>query len=328
MESNDPKKLRIVFMGTPEFATASLKKLFEDGFNIVGVVTVPDRKAGRGQKITFSDVKKYALENKIPILQPEKLKDQSFLSELEALKPELSIVVAFRMLPEEVWAMPKYGTINLHASLLPNYRGAAPINHAIINGEKETGVTTFFIDHKIDTGNIILQEKTQIEENEIAGELHDKLMQIGSELLKKTVVEIATEKAKGIPQISLANSSTKLSEAPKIFKDDCKVDWTLPIDQIHNKIRGLSPYPGAFTELISPEGETYTLKIFKSKKNKGNPEGEPFKIRINSNEHIIICLSDGYIQLLEIQLSGKRRMPASEFLRGFPIDKGWSVKPN
>lgn len=328
MTVKDPTELRIVFMGTPEFATESLRRLCEDGYNIAGVVTAPDKKAGRGQKITCSDVKKYALGKNIPVLQPAKLKNQEFLKELKALKPELNIVVAFRMLPEEVWNMPLYGTFNLHASLLPNYRGAAPINHAIINGEKETGVTTFFIDHQIDTGNVLLQKKVQIGPDETAGELHDKLMHVGATLVEKTVDAIALETTESIPQTKLIKPSTRINEAPKIFKEDCRINWSESIDQIHNKIRGLSPYPGAFSELISPEGKKYFIKIYKSKKIKGNCEHTPLELRINNNKEIIVCLSEGYIALQELQLSGKRRMATNEFLRGFPIDKGWSMNPN
>ena len=230
-------------MGTPDFATASLQALVENKYHVVGAITVPDKPAGRGQKLRTSSVKDYALTQNIPVLQPTNLKDESFLAELKALEADLQVVVAFRMLPEAVWNMPKYGTFNLHASLLPKYRGAAPINWAIINGETESGVTTFFIEHQIDTGNIIFQEKTSIEADDNAGDLHDKLMQIGSRLVRKTIDAISNGNAPNKKQKGIA------TKAPKIFKDICQIDWNKDINSIHNHIRGLSPYPGAWTNL-------------------------------------------------------------------------------
>ncbi|HCO66918.1 MAG TPA: methionyl-tRNA formyltransferase, partial [Dysgonomonas sp.] len=237
------KDLRIVFMGTPDFAVASLKNLVDNNYTIAGVITMPDKPAGRGHKLQYSAVKQYALDNNLPLLQPEKLKDESFLESLKSWKADLQIVVAFRMLPEVVWNMPRFGTFNLHASLLPQYRGAAPINWAIINGEKETGVTTFFLTHEIDTGKIILQKKVPIMEEDNAGIIHDKLMNIGAGLVCKTVDLLLENKIDGIPQDNLISDENELKPAPKIFKETCKIDWNKSSASIHNLIRGLSPHP-------------------------------------------------------------------------------------
>ncbi|HRP60963.1 MAG TPA: methionyl-tRNA formyltransferase [Vicingus sp.] len=311
------KDLRIVFMGTPDFAVESLKILVENNYNIVGVITAPDKPAGRGQKLQQSAVKIYAEQVNLNILQPTNLKSEDFLAELKALNANLQIVVAFRMLPEAVWNMPQFGTFNLHASLLPQYRGAAPINWAIINGEKLTGVTTFFLQHKIDTGDIIDQQKVIIEPNETAGELHDKLMTIGSKLVLKTVQAIENNTIKTIPQ----NSNQELKEAFKIFKPDCKIDWNLPIDIIHNKVRGLSPYPTAWTTLMNKENkELLSLKIFKTLPVFENHQLEP-KTIISTKNTIKIAVHGGYIEIVELQLEGKKRMDVPALLNGFNINQ-------
>lgn len=308
--------LRIVFMGTPDFAVESLRVLVENNYNIVGVVTAPDKPAGRGQKLNQSAVKKYALANGLNILQPTNLKSEVFLEELKALNANLQIVVAFRMLPEAVWNMPALGTFNLHASLLPQYRGAAPINWAIINGEKETGVTTFFLQHKIDTGDVIAQQKINIGENETAGELHDKLMIKGKDLVLKTVQDIENENVKTTPQ----NNDQKLKEAFKIFKPFCKVDWYKTIDEIHNHIRGLSPYPTAFTEFKHKETqEIISCKLFKSEKEIVAHNNQISTIHQTKND-LKIAVEGGYIKLLELQVAGKKRMEVTALLNGFDFN--------
>lgn len=303
--------IRIVFLGTPEFAVASLDALVKAGFNIVGVVTAPDKPAGRGMKLTESAIKKYALQHNLKILQPEKLKQPEFLNELRSLQADLQVVVAFRMLPEIVWKMPPKGTINLHASLLPQYRGAAPINWAIINGEKETGVTTFKLKHEIDTGNILLQQKIEIGEDETAGELHDRMKEIGAALLVKTVEGIAAGTLNEIPQ-EMELPAKQLKHAPKIFTDTCKINWSKPADEIHNLIRGLSPYPAAFTEL----GDKL-LKVYRSKKEKIIPTSKPGHWETDAKTYLKFACADGYIQLTDVQLEGKKRMPVEEFLKGY-----------
>jgi methionyl-tRNA formyltransferase len=249
------KDVRIVYMGTPEFAVEPLKTLVEAGYNVVGVVTIPDKPVGRGQKIQSSPVKLYAQTKGLRILQPEKLKYIEFIDELKSLSPDIAVVVAFRMLPESVWSIPKLGTFNLHASLLPQYRGAAPINWAIINGEKKSGVTTFLIDHQIDTGNIILREEVSIGDNDTAGDLHDKLMIIGANLVVKTIDELAEKKVKPISQADFLSGNELIKAAPKIFRDTCRIDWNKTTTELHNLIRGLSPYPGAWTELAFADGK-------------------------------------------------------------------------
>jgi methionyl-tRNA formyltransferase len=317
--------LRIVFMGTPEFAVESLDILVKNNYNIVGVITVPDKPAGRGQQLQQSAVKKYAIEKGLTILQPEKLKAEDFLTELKALNADLQIVVAFRMLPEIVWSMPRLGTFNLHGSLLPRYRGAAPINWAVINGDKETGVSTFFLQHQIDTGKIIYREKITIGENDSAGEVHDQLMHIGAQLVLKTVQSI--EKA-AYPQTDqseyIANGEVEM-HAPKIFKEDCKIDWTKSTTEIHNLIRGLSPYPAAFTEFVSPENKSYSVKIFKTEK-EVVAHNEPLcSIITDEKSYLKVAVKDGFINVTDLQLAGKKRMSVPEFLRGFQVGKAWSV---
>jgi len=318
----DKKSLRIVFMGTPEFATASLDILVESGYNVVGVVTMPDKPGGRGYKIQYSAVKKYALEKGLPLLQPEKLKDESFLKELKGWRADLQIVVAFRMLPEVVWNMPLLGTFNLHASLLPQYRGAAPINWSIINGEKETGVTTFFLTHEIDTGKIILQQKIPIRENDTAGDIHDKLMQVGAEVVKQTVDLILENKAEPISQEQLFSEDAVLKPAPKIFKETCRIDWNRSPENIHNFVRGLSPYPGAWTELFLPGKEPLLIKIYSSKEIKEENAFSPGTIITDNKTFLKAALSGGFLQVEEIQVAGKRTMKAEEFLRGFKVEEG------
>jgi len=302
--------MKIVFMGTPDFAVASLNALFEAGYDIVGVVTAADKPAGRGQKLQESAVKKYAVEKGLRVLQPLKLKDPEFIEELRSLKADLQVVVAFRMLPEVVWDMPVKGTINLHASLLPNYRGAAPINHAIINGETESGVTTFFLKHEIDTGDVIFSEKVAIAGDDSAGDLHDHLMAAGAGLLVKTVKAIAEDNYKEQPQLS----SDELKHAPKIFKEFCKVDWNQPVKTIYNLIRGLSPYPTAFTELNGK-----TIKIFKTHYEETTPGTTPGTYVTDGKTFLKFAAKDGFISVLDVQYEGKKRMMVDEFLRGMRL---------
>lgn len=306
--------MRIVFMGTPDFAVASLEALIKSKYQVVGVVTAPDRPAGRGQKIKESAVKQCAQMFDIPVLQPERLRSPEFLKQLKELEADLQVVVAFRMLPEVVWNMPKKGTINVHASLLPQYRGAAPINHAILNGEKETGVTTFLLNHQIDTGNILLSKKIEISKTDDAGTLHDKLMHLGAHLLIETVDLLSANNITPTPQESLIDNEN-LKPAPKIFRNDCKIDWTKDSETIYNHIRGLSPYPGAFTEL-----DNKTLKIFKSKKGDETLKHQPGQLVTDGKSFIKIATQDNYLYLLELQLQGKKKMNTEDFLRGNTIE--------
>ena len=307
---------RIVYMGTPDFAVEPLKKLIENNYNIVGVVTNPDKPAGRGQKIQESAVKKYAQSQGLKILQPEKFRNEHFLNELKSLQADLQIIVAFKMLPEIVWSMPGYGTFNLHASLLPQYRGAAPINWAIINGDKKTGVTTFFLKHEIDTGNVIFQEEVSINENDNAGIIHDKLMHRGAELVIKTVDAVINQSYKLIHQNDLIKPGTELKHAPKIFKDDCKINWNNHIDTIHDLIRGLSPYPAAWAELIS-KNEKLQIKIFKTEKEITEHNYNKGELLSDQKTYLKVAVNGGFIKILELQQSGKKRLPTSDFLRGF-----------
>ncbi|SHO59732.1 methionyl-tRNA formyltransferase [Algoriphagus zhangzhouensis] len=295
-------------MGTPEFAVPSLDKLVENGWNVVAVITAPDKPKGRGQKLIPSPVKEAALKHEIPVLQPTNLKSPEFLEELKSYQADLQIVVAFRMLPEVVWSMPPLGTFNLHASLLPNYRGAAPINWAIINGEKETGVTTFFLKHEIDTGSIIHQEKTPILPEESLGEVYEKLMNIGSELVVKTVEDIAKGEVNPLPQ----DESKALHHAPKIFKETCKIDWENSAESIHNLVRGLSPYPAAWTELEGKVCKIYQSKVFKT-----DLSSIPGKIYTDEKTYLRMGTSAGQLEILELQLEGKKRMKTEDFLRGY-----------
>lgn len=316
------KNLRIVFMGTPEFAQYALRQIVEAGGNVVAVVTVPDKPAGRGQQVHQSAVKQYAIEHNLPVLQPEKLRDEHFLNELKSFNADVFVVVAFRMLPEVVWNMPPKGTFNLHASLLPQYRGAAPINHAIINGETESGVTTFFLSHEIDTGNIILQQTVPITPDDNAGTLHDKLMIAGAKLILQTLDNIEQGNVETKPQPEL----NTLRPAPKIFKEDCRIDWTKDSRSIHNFIRGLSPYPCAFTELITAKGEHKTLKVFSASiVNTQKGDLSCGTIRTDNKSYLHVCTADGMLSLDEIQLMGKKRMGIADFLRGFKFEENCSV---
>ena len=325
------KDLKIIFLGTPDFAVASLDALHKAGANVVAVVTAPDKPSGRGLQLQSPAVKKYAEEHGIPVLQPLKLKDPEFIEQLRSYHADLQVVVAFRMLPVVVWDMPPLGTINVHASLLPQYRGAAPINWAVINGETETGVTTFKLKHEIDTGDILLQESFPIGENETAGEVHDKMKEIGAQLLVKTVQGLIEGDLKETTQESLLKAEgemqnadiqhsafsiqhSALKHAPKIFTADCKIDWTKTTDEIHNLIRGLSPFPGAFTEL----GDK-TIKIFQSEKEHIIPTTKPGRWESNKSTYLKFACKDGYIHLKDVQLEGKKRMNIEDFLRGYRI---------
>ena len=311
----DSKKLRIVFMGTPEFAATSLRKLVEEGYNIVAVVTTPDKPAGRGQKIHKSDVKIMAEELGLPILQPEKLRDESFLASLRALEPDLGVVIAFRMLPEVVWAMPKLGTFNLHASLLPEYRGAAPINWAIINGDTRTGVTTFLLNHEIDKGAIIEQRAVDILPEDNIGTLYDKLMYVGSELVTNTVDKLASGDYTTTEQMHIDEKT--LRPAPKIFKDDCRIDWTKSAESIHNLVRGLSPYPAAWTPLYKDDAECGSMKIFTTHFEVCNTGATPGTIRTDSKSYIAIACADGWLYVDDVQLAGKKRLATKDLLLGW-----------
>ncbi|CAM3712206.1 methionyl-tRNA formyltransferase [Sphingobacterium prati] len=303
--------MRIIFMGTPDFAVASLEALIQSGEQVVAVVTVPDKPAGRGQKIQESAIKIYATQHHIPVLQPVKLRDEAFLAELKNYQADLQVVVAFRMLPEVVWNMPKYGTINVHASLLPQYRGAAPINHAIINGEKESGVTTFLLQHEIDTGNILLAEKVDIRETDTAGNLHDNLMHAGARTLLQTIKELKAGTLQPKSQDDIV-PTTALKHAPKIFKDDCKINWDQSTDVVYNFIRGLSPYPTAFTTLNDK-----VLKIYKTEKEKMATVTVPGTVETDQKNYLKFATQDGYISVSELQLEGKKKMNVVDFLKGY-----------
>jgi methionyl-tRNA formyltransferase len=304
------EQLRIVFFGTPDFAVASLKGLVDAGAHVVAVVTAPDKLAGRGMQLQSSAVKQYAIAQGLPVLQPEKLKDPAFLQELAACKADVQIVVAFRMLPVAVWDMPRLGTINVHASLLPQYRGAAPINWAIINGETETGVTTFKLQHEIDTGNILLQQKVAIAPEDNTGTLHDKLMAAGAILLVKTITDLANDTLKEIPQQEV--EQTELKHAPKIFKQHLQIDWDKPVAAIHNLIRGMSPYPAAFTTL----GDK-SIKIYQSHYITEDTQKAPGLYDTDGETHLRFAAKDGWLYVDELQQEGKKKMDAISFLRGF-----------
>ena len=312
---SENKPLRIVFMGTPDFAVGSLKKILEAGLEVVGVITAPDRPAGRGRKVQESAVKQFAEQHQLKILQPTNLKDEDFLTELKALNANVQVVVAFRMLPKVVWQMPEHGTFNLHASLLPQYRGAAPINWAIINGETQTGVTTFFIDEKIDTGNIILQKVEKIFPEDTVGTLHDRLMEIGAELVVETCKQIET----GTISLKKQDENGELKAAPKIHKETCEVDWTATINTIHNHIRGLSPYPGAWSTLINGD-KTEQVKIFASKPEMADHHYNVGKLLVDKKS-MKVAVKEGYVHLLELQLPGKRRMKVQEVLNGLNLEE-------
>lgn len=302
--------MRIIFMGTPDFAVTSLDALVQEGFDVVAVVTAPDKPAGRGLQLHQSAVKEYALSHNIPVLQPLKLKDPAFLESLRSYKADLQVVVAFRMLPEMVWDMPPMGTINVHASLLPQYRGAAPINWAVINGERTSGVTTFKLQHEIDTGNILFAAEVDIPEDQTAGELYERLQKVGADLLIRTVKAIAAGEA---PEVSQSNIPVSgLKHAPKIFKEDCLIHWEAPLDNIYNLIRGLSPYPTAFTHLNDK-----TLKIFRAVKEPAQHTHPAGSVHTDQKTYLKFAAPGGYISVTELQLEGKKKMGVEEFLRGY-----------
>ncbi|MBE6328766.1 MAG: methionyl-tRNA formyltransferase [Bacteroidales bacterium] len=322
----DKKDLRIVYMGTPDFAVEPLRELVENGYNIVGCITMPDKQAGRGHKVQFSPVKEYALSKNIPLLQPEKLKDEQFLNALREWNADLQIVVAFRMLPEVVWSMPRLGTFNLHASLLPQYRGAAPINWAIINGEKETGITTFFLTHEIDTGKIILQERIAISPNDNVGLIHDKLMHLGAKLVTQTVDKLLDGSAETIDQSAFYQSEDELKSAPKIFKETCKIDFNKTAEEIHNFVRGLSPYPAAWCNLRLPSGETIAAKVYETEICNDTDSEKIGAIETDKKRFLKISVQGGKISIKSIQIPGKKRLAIDEFLRGFKIEEGLVIE--
>ncbi|WP_333661469.1 methionyl-tRNA formyltransferase [Chishuiella changwenlii] len=313
--------MRVVFMGTPEFAATSLHEINTNSHHeVVGVVTVPDKPSGRGQKIHISDVKKYAVENNLNLLQPEKLRDEKFVEDLKALNADVFVIVAFRMLPQVVWSIPTKGTFNLHGSLLPQYRGAAPINWAVMNGDEETGVTTFLIDEKIDTGNILIADQVKIEENDSVGKIHDELMHIGAKLVVKTLDGLENDTLKPHPQ----DETLELKHAPKIFKEDCKIDWNDSVINIHNKIRGLSPYPCAWTTYGNDE-DYKSLKIYAGLKTDLVLDAKDFEIVLQKN-NLYVNLPQGVYEILELQPEGKRRMLAKDFINGHQNEGSLFVK--
>ncbi len=313
--------MNIVFMGTPEFAVASLSALHNSKHNVLAVVTVEDKPAGRGKKLRASAVKEYAVENGIEVLQPAKLRDETFVEKLESLNADIFVVVAFRMLPKVVWSIPQKGTFNIHGSLLPQYRGAAPINYAIINGDKESGLTTFMIDEKIDTGKIIIQQKCDIANTDDVGDLHDRLMLLSKKIVVDTCDLIEDDKVDLIPQEKLS-PDVEYRPAPKIFKNDCKVPLDNNVITNYNLIRGLSPYPAAFITLVSPEGEKYIAKIFKTEIIEG--DSEIGKVYTDSKKEMAIGHSDGKLMIHSLQLQSKKRMNVGDFLRGFTINNDWN----
>ena len=318
------KKIRIAYFGTPEFAASQLKAILAAGYEVAVVVTMPDKPAGRGRKIQYSEVKKTALEHGLPLLQPEKLKDPMFLEQLKSYQANLFIVVAFRMLPAVVWQMPELGTFNLHASLLPQYRGAAPINFAIINGESETGLTTFFLNEEIDKGAVIMREKVAIRPDETAGELHDELMLVGNKVVVETIRKIENGEVNALPQDELSENQV-LKPAPKISKEFCNVDWSHDCLTVYNYIRGLSPYPAAHAQIRSESGETIDLKIFNAgiePCKTGLPTGS---ILTDNKKFLKIALKDGFVHLTIVQQAGKKAMSIADFLRGTPLNGHWKT---
>jgi methionyl-tRNA formyltransferase len=323
------KDLRIVFMGTPEIAAHTLGCLVESNYNLVGVITAPDKPAGRGRKIAASPVKKYALQVQIPVLQPENLKSEEFLEQLKAFKPDIQVVVAFRMLPEKVWSLPLLGTFNLHASLLPQYRGAAPINWAVINGEPFSGITTFMLDKDIDTGQILFQEKIPLDQYETAGSLHDKIMHQGSALVIKTIDALAEGNVRPIDQQELQNTEAELKKAPKIYKDHCRINWNQSCNTIANFIHGLSPAPGAFYEFTFADGQGFSIKFLEVRPQKINHNFENGTLISDNKNYLGVCCADGIIWVKSLQMSGKRPMDTEELLRGYKFShvKPWPENP-
>lgn len=308
---------RIVFYGTPDFAVASLDAICGAGYRVVAVVTAPDRPAGRGLKERPPAVKSAAVRLGLPVLQPVNLKDPAFAEQLESFGPDLQVVIAFRMMPRSVWDLPPMGTINLHASLLPQYRGAAPINHAIINGERQTGVTTFFINDRIDTGAVLLSERLEIGPDETAGELHDRLMVAGAALVLKTIALIAEGQANPVGQDSLTLPAASLKTAPKIFPADCRIKWEQDVARVHNFIRGLSPHPGAYTELVMADGSVRALKIFRSTPLHDLPDALPGKVFTDGKELLAIAAAGGWLRISELQMEGRKALSSADFLRGY-----------
>ena len=319
------KKIRIAYFGTPEFAASQLDAILKAGYEVAVVVTMPDKPAGRGRKIQYSDVKKTALEHNLPLLQPEKLKDPMFLEQLASFHSNLFIVVAFRMLPAVVWQMPELGTFNLHASLLPQYRGAAPINFAIINGETETGLTTFFLNEEIDKGAVIMREKVAIRPDETAGELHDELMVLGNQVVVETIKKIEKGEVCALPQDEMTEGQP-LKPAPKISKEFCNVDWSQDCQTVYNHIRGLSPYPAAHTSILSENGEVIELKIFSSVIETCLPEVPIGSVVTDNKKYLKIALKDGFIHLTQVQQAGKKAMPIADFLRGTQLLGAWKAE--
>ena len=319
------EELRIIYMGTPDFAVETLRLLVERRYNVVAVVTMPDKPAGRGHKIQFSPVKQYALSVGLPVLQPERLKDEAFIEELRSYNAHLQIVVAFRMLPQVVWDMPPMGTFNLHASLLPQYRGAAPLNWAIMNGDKETGITTFFLTHEIDTGRVIQRRSIPIADTDNVGIIHDRLMEMGAEMVCETVDNIIADKVVAIAQEELMTDEP-LRPAPKIFKDTCHLDFARKVEDLYNQVRGLSPYPAAWCEFVSPEGEAVGVKVFEAARHICEHCNTPGTIRTDGKKVIEIACEDGYLQILSLQLAGKKRLTAEELLRGFRLTNDYIAR--
>ena len=322
------EKLRIVYLGTPDFAVEPLRRLLElqhadsaCGYEVVGVVTMPDKVINkRGTQLLMSPVKQFAVANELPVLQPASLKDEEFQTALRAWNADLQIVVAFRMLPESVWNMPRLGTFNLHASLLPQYRGAAPINWAIINGDKETGVTTFFLKHEIDTGDVIRRDVVAIDESDNAGTLHDKLMLVGGEAVLSTVKEIVAGTVAAIPQDNMYGSVEELRPAPKIFRDTCRIDWSKTVQQVYDFVRGMSPYPAAWCELTDNSGSGIALKVYNVVKEFCAHDKAPGTIVTDGKSYFKVAVQDGYVSLADVQLAGKKRMNVVDFLRGFSTE--------
>ncbi len=313
--------LRIVFLGTPEFAVESLSRIYSEGYNIVGVVTMPDKPAGRGHKMIQSPVKQFAVKHGLHLMQPERLKAPEFVDELRSLNANLFIVIAFRMLPEVVWSMPELGTFNLHASLLPRYRGAAPINWAVINGDTRTGVTTFFLKHEIDTGDVIAQKAIDILSTDNVGDVHDKLMQLGADLTMKTIADIVAGTLSPIPQDSMM-TGVEPAPAPKIFKDTCRIDWNRPAAAIHNLVRGLSPYPGAWSTLLDGDRTIGDVKIFETRVLPSDATPAPGTV-VTDGASMKVATADGWLSILSLQVPGKRRMDVGEYLRGGRLESPW-----
>ncbi|MBW7847514.1 MAG: methionyl-tRNA formyltransferase [Bacteroidales bacterium] len=317
--------MNIIFFGTPEFAAAHLDFLVSHHISVVAVVTAPDKPAGRGKTLSQSAVKRIALQHHLPVLQPETLRSPQFLAELESFKADVFVVIAFRMLPQVVWKIPPKGTLNLHASLLPDYRGAAPINRAIMNGEKTTGLTTFFINEEIDTGKIILQQSMEIGENETFGELHDRMISVGQQLVLLTIERIETGMVEAIEQSERLKALDKIHAAPKLAKADSQINWDNSLDHIHNQIRGLSPFPGTFVHLCNENGQKIELKIYRSEIERINCEKPDFSVLTDNRTYLKVALKGGYLMLKEIQLSGKKILNIKDFLNGFKFEGHWSV---